>query len=269
MASGLRQQSIFDAKFKAMFETEDEKFKKLVECLEPLRENKVQVDSFTLSNLHSFCVTSGQMVKHVQVLTTIPYKDVRDSVLAKANSLGICPLNQQMNLRHVFDVCQWMKTKTGIEAVVEVQRSEKLRRRAAAKGRTVTESAMIRAFNTQFAEYSTELKKARAVLEKESDIGVSLRDKYWPVSAFDVATSVLNEEAVLDFCKKEGVKYGLCKYVEGLIERKKASFALREADNLRAVLKAIECFEVRDSSNCSVGEKRKGHGGETSSKRKK
>lgn len=160
------QQSKSDDKFTAMFETEDEKFQKLLECLEPLHENQVQVDSFTLFDLHSFVhLTAGQMVKHVQVLTTIQYKDVRDSVLAKANSLGICPLSREMNLRHIYDVCQWMKTKTGIEAVVEVQRSEKLRRRAEAKGRTVAESAMIRAFNAQFAEYSSELKKARAVLE--------------------------------------------------------------------------------------------------------
>lgn len=141
-----------------------------------------------------------------------------------------------MNLRHIYEVYHWMKTKTGIEAVVEVQRSEKLRRRAAAKGRTVTESAMIRAFNAQFAEYSSELKKARADLEKESDIGVRLRAKYWPVSSFE-ATNILCEEAVLDFCRKEGVGCGLIRYAEGLIERKKASFALREADNLRAVLK--------------------------------
>lgn len=74
------------------------------------------------------------------------------------------------------------------------------------------------------------------------------------------------------FCRKEGVKHGLYKYVEGSIERKKVSFALREADNLRAVLKEMECFEVPVSfkdGNCRVGEKRKGHGGETSSKRKK
>lgn len=109
-----------------------------------------------------------------------------------------------MNLRHIYDVCQWMKTKAGIEAVVEVQRSEKLKRRAAAKGRTVAESAMIRAFNAQFAEYSSEMKKARAVLEKESGTGVRLRDKYWPVSEFDVAFNILHEEAVLDFCRKEG-----------------------------------------------------------------
>lgn len=92
MASGNTQQSMSDAKFKAMFETEDEKFKKLLECLEPLRENQVQVDGFTLSDLYSFCLTAGKMVKHIQVLTTIQYKDVRDNVLVKANSLGICPL---------------------------------------------------------------------------------------------------------------------------------------------------------------------------------
>lgn len=278
MASGNRQQSKFDAKFKAMFESEAEKFEKLLECLEPLREDKVQLDSFTLPELYSIYITPDQMVKHVRVLTTIPYKDVRDSVLSKANSLGICPLSHEMNLRHIYEVCQWMKTKTGTEAVVEVQRTEKLKRRATAKGRTVVESAMIRAFNAQFAEYSSELKQARSVLEKESDTtSIRLRDKYWPVSTFDVATNVLHEEAVLDFCKKEDVKCGLYKYVEGLIERKMASFSLREADNLRAVLKEMECFEVtvssQDRDSC-VGEKRKdigsvlGHGEETSSKRK-
>ncbi|XP_010463301.1 PREDICTED: uncharacterized protein LOC104743971 [Camelina sativa] len=187
-----------------------------------------------------------------------------------------------------------MKTKAGTEDVVEVQRSEKLKRRAAAKGRTVAESAMIRAFNAQFAEYSSELKKARALQEKESDTGVRLRDKYWPVSAFDVAINILNEEAILDFCRKEEVKSGLYKFVEGLIERKMVSFALREASNLRAVLKEMASFEVPVSSkdgnyginekrncigskdeNCGAGEKGKdigsvlGHGGETSSKRMK
>lgn len=58
---------------------------------------------------------------------------------------------------------------------------------------------MIRAFNTQFAEYSFVLKKARVVMEKESDTGVRLRDKYWPVSALDVAINNLHEETVLDF----------------------------------------------------------------------
>ncbi|AAF69718.1 F27J15.12 [Arabidopsis thaliana] len=156
--------------------------------------------------------------------------------------------------------------------------TEKLKRRATSKGRTAAESAMIRAFNAQFAEYSSELKIARAVMKKESDTGVRLRDKYWPVSAFGVAINVLHEEAVLDFCRKEGVKCGLYKYVEGLIERKTVSFALREADNLRAVLKEMERFEVPVSSmdgNCLVDNKRKdigsvlGHGGETSSKKKR
>ncbi|CAH8254995.1 unnamed protein product [Arabidopsis lyrata] len=171
-----------------------------------------------------------------------------------------------------------MKTEAGIEAVVEVQRSEKLKRRASVKGRTVAESAMIRAFNAQFAEYSSELKKARAALEKESDTGVRIRDKYWPVSTFDVAINIIHEESVLDFCRKEEVKCGLYKYVEGLIERKTVSFALREADNLRAVLKEMESFEVPVSSmdgNCLVSDKSKdigsvlGHGGESSSKRER
>ncbi|XP_006393313.2 uncharacterized protein LOC18011433 [Eutrema salsugineum] len=167
-----------------------------------------------------------------------------------------------------------MKTKDGTAAVVEVQRTEKLKRRATSKGRTVAESAMIRAFNAQFAEYSSELKKGLPVTEYTS---VHLRDKYWPVSAFDGANDIVHEQAVLDFCNREGVKFGLYKYVEGLIERKMMSFAVREADNLRAVLKEMECFEVPVSSkdgNCRVGEKRKdvcsllGHGGGTSSKRK-
>ncbi|KFK36041.1 hypothetical protein AALP_AA4G070300 [Arabis alpina] len=222
MASGKSssQQTKFDAKIKAMFETEDEKFQKLLNCLEPLRQNNVR------------------MVKHVRVLTTIPYKEVRDSVLAKANSLGICPLSHEMNLRHIYEVCQWMKTKAGTEAVVEVQRTEKLKRHAMAKGRSGAESAMIRAFNAQFAEYSSELKKER----------------------------------------KEDVKCALYKYVEGLIERKMVSFAVREAETLRVVLKEMECFEVTVSSkggDCCVGKKRKdigsvlGHGGEASSKSKK
>ncbi|XP_010481037.1 PREDICTED: uncharacterized protein LOC104759855 [Camelina sativa] len=186
-----------------------------------------------------------------------------------------------------------MKTKAGTETVMEVQCSEKLKRRAAAKGRTVAESAMIRAFNAQFSEYSSELKKARALQEKESDTGVRLRDKYWPVSAFDVAINILHEEVILDFCRKEEVKSGLYKFVEGLIERKMVSFGLREASNLRDVLKEMASFEVPVSSkdgnyginekrncigsrdeNCGAGEKGKdigsvlGHGGETSANEK-
>ncbi|EOA37695.1 hypothetical protein CARUB_v10012393mg [Capsella rubella] len=150
-----------------------------------------------------------------------------------------------------------MKTKADIEAVVEVQRSEKLKRRATTKGRTVAESAMIRAFNAQFAEYSSELKKTRAFQEKDSETGIRLRDKYLPVSGFDVAINI---------------------YVEGLIERKMTSFALREADTLQLVLKEMESFEVTVSSkdgDCRVGEKRKGfgsvlaHGGETLPKMKR
>ncbi|EOA40623.1 hypothetical protein CARUB_v100125911mg, partial [Capsella rubella] len=116
----------------------------------------------------------------------------------------------------------------------------KLKRRATTKGRTVAESAMIRAFNAQFAEYSSELKKTRAVQEKDSETGIRLRDKYWPVSGFDVAINIVHEEAVLYFCRKEYVKRGLYKYVEGLIERKMISFALREADTLQHVLKEME-----------------------------
>ncbi|EOA38997.1 hypothetical protein CARUB_v10011526mg [Capsella rubella] len=139
-----------------------------------------------------------------------------------------------------------MKSKAGIKDVVEVQPSEKLKRRATAKGRTVAESAMIRAFNAQFAEYSSELKKGSC---------------YWPVSAFDVAINIVHEEAVLNFCRKEDVKRGLYKYVEGLIERKMISFALHEADTLPAVLKEIESFEfpvLSKDGDCRVGEKRKG-----------
>ncbi|EOA37711.1 hypothetical protein CARUB_v10012432mg [Capsella rubella] len=145
-----------------------------------------------------------------------------------------------------------MKTKAGIEAVVEVQRSEKLKRRATTKGRTVAELAMIRAFNAQFAEYSSELKKT-------------------PIN-------IVHEEAVLYFCRKEDVKRGLYKYVEGLNERKMISFALRVADTLQPVLKKMESFEVTVSSkdgDCRVGEKRKGfgsvlaHGGETLPKMKR
>ncbi|VVB00809.1 unnamed protein product [Arabis nemorensis] len=44
MAFENRQQSKFDAKFKAMFETKDEKFQKLLECLEPLCKNQVQLN---------------------------------------------------------------------------------------------------------------------------------------------------------------------------------------------------------------------------------
>lgn len=102
MAFENRQQSKFDAKFKAMSETKDEKFQKLLEWLEPLCKNQVQLDSFTLSELHSFYILPDRMVKHVRVLTTIPYKKVRDSVLSKANSLGICPRSHEMNLRHIY-----------------------------------------------------------------------------------------------------------------------------------------------------------------------
>lgn len=74
------------------------------------------------------------------------------------------------------------------------------------------------------------------------------------------------------------MKCGLYKYIEGLIERKMVSYALREADNLRAVLKEMEWFEVpvlSKDGNCRVGEKRKDigsvlrRGGETSSKMKR
>ncbi|EOA37425.1 hypothetical protein CARUB_v10011387mg, partial [Capsella rubella] len=103
---------------------------------------------------------------------------------------------------------------------------------------------------------------------KDSETGVSLRDKYWPVSGFDVAINIVYEETVLDFCRKED-------YVEGLIERNMISFALREADTLRAVLKEMESFEVPVSSkdnDCRVGEKSKSfvaHGGKTLSKMKR
>lgn len=278
MASANRQQNKLDATFKAMFKTDADNFQKLLECLEPLRQNHVQVDSFMLSDLLSFFLTPTRMVKHVQVLTTIPYKDVRDSVLSKAYSLGICPQSHEMNLLHIYEVCEWMKTRTGTEAIVEVQRTEKLKRRAISQGRTVAESAMIRAFNAQLAEYSSELKKAL------QDDSVGLQDKYWPVSVFNVATNISQEEAVLAYCRNDGVKGGLFKNVEGLIERKMKNFAIREASKLRVVLKEMQCFGVpvdedvevefspTKDANCRVGGKRKsvlGHSGETSYEMKK
>ncbi|CAA7038825.1 unnamed protein product [Microthlaspi erraticum] len=206
-----------------LVETEADTLKKLHECLKPLRENQIQVDSFTVSGVVNLFYLPNQFVKHVRVLTTIPFKDVRDSVLAKANSLGLCPQNHEMiTLRHVAEVSRWMKTESGIKDVVEVQRREKLKRRATKRGRTLVEASMIRAMNAQFAEYSEKMKEvmSRRSLEPfrvtEEDETLAIKDKYWPASRFHLS-NIGNEQSVLDFCRKEGVKSKLIEYVKGLL----------------------------------------------------
>lgn len=206
-----------------LVETEADTLKKLHECLAPLRENRIQVDSFTVSDVVNLFYLPNQLVKHVRVLTTIPFKDVRDSVLAKAYSLGICPQNHEMiTLGHLTEVCRWMKTESGIKDVVEVQRREKLKRRATEKGRTLVEASMIRAMNAQFAEYSEKMKEVMSRrplvpyrVTQEDEI-FAIRDKYWPASTFQLF-NIANEQSVLDFCRKEGVKSKLIEYVKGLI----------------------------------------------------
>ncbi|KFK22272.1 hypothetical protein AALP_AAs69811U000100 [Arabis alpina] len=228
-------------------ETEAEMLKKLQDCLEPLRENQIQVDRFTVADMQNLGFMSRQMVKHVRVLTTIPYKEVRDSVLLKANSLRLCPLSHEMiSLRHIVEVCRWIKTESGIKALVEVQRNEKLKRRATAKGRTLAEACMIRAMNAQFAEYTDEIKEAdrRKSLEpywimREEEFS-AIRNKYWPASTFHIS-NIVNEESILDFCRKDqGVKSRLIEYVKGLIGGEKKIYPHRKVEVLRVVLAGME-----------------------------
>lgn len=266
-----------------LVETEADTLKKLHECLEPLRENRIQVDSFTVSDMLNLFYLPRQLVKHVRVLTTIPFKDVRDSVLAKANSLGICPENHEMiTLRHVTEVCRWMKTESGMKDVVEVQRREKLKRRATVKGRTLVEASMIRAMNAQFAEYSEKMKEvmSRSSLvpyrvTQEDEI-FAIRDKYWPASTFHLC-NIVNEQSVLDFCRKEGVKSKLIEYVKGLIGGETEIHPRRDVGVLRVVLAGMvdgpdvqaTCEGEKSSldGKCCVSKKRKaetalGHVGE-------
>ncbi|ESQ30600.1 hypothetical protein EUTSA_v10012039mg [Eutrema salsugineum] len=166
-----------------------------------------------------------------------------------------------------------MKTETGIKAVVEVQRCEKLKRRATVRGLTLAEASMIRAINEQFADYSEAMKEVdrRRLLEpyrvtREEEI-CAMRDKYWPASVFHIY-NIVSEDSVLDFCrKKEGVRGKLIEYIKELMGGEKKIYPRRKAEVLRAVLAGmiagtdVQASCEGESSNLNgescVGKKRK------------
>nr|DAB41733.1 TPA_exp: ORF1+2p [Gevuina avellana amalgavirus 1] len=178
--------------------TEREAQEEVTRMVQPLRNQGLNTEVFTLASIYDVGLTGDGFCKLARGFLSITDEDIQESLLLAGQKKGKLGPLRRVSVREFVDFLKWLKDTGGQAEARAIHRQGKLKKKAS-EGQSAEDLTLLQVFNLMLQDMSQAIKKERSIrdeeiyalrskmrrLERQRDAKIlEIREEYSPASNF-------------------------------------------------------------------------------------